>query len=252
MELYAKSFTLTLMILNFINISHLQTTPQDRCSQEGDQVCLDCFTSGTCVDNGDGTYSFENIVKCPSSPTKAYCDDTLFSSGNYGQCAPLSPTATRCGCSSIINCVVDPNNPRTILHCESDPPVSDPPCSVPAVDLTTCSCLSCSDSCPFVDDPNDNCGSYFYCYGGDLVPYSCPSGFCFNQELCVCSSSPTNEPTLTTFISTESSLPCPPGCDYLDDPSDDCQGFFICYQGQLVPSKCPGVLCFNQEKCLCM
>ncbi|RXG65907.1 hypothetical protein Avbf_10405 [Armadillidium vulgare] len=175
--------------------------PEERCASAGDRVCFDCFKSATCVDNGDGTFSLESFMGCPTTPT-TYCDDSLFSSGSYGQCSPLPPSYTICSCSSTSNCIADPNNPGTVLHCESDPPVSDPPCSAPAIDLTECACLSCSSTCPLVDDPNDNCTKYYFCNGPNLIESDCSAPLCFNQDECMCteqtSSMTTLEPTTTT------------------------------------------------------
>ncbi|RXG61661.1 hypothetical protein Avbf_09935 [Armadillidium vulgare] len=120
-------------------------------------VCIDCFTSGKCVANEDGTYAVEINVICPDYPNQSYCDDTVSDPQYFGSCSPLPPAYTNCSCSSNTQCMEDANNPAVVLHCESSPPVADPPCPNSILDLTTCSCASCSDSCPFLDDPNDDC-----------------------------------------------------------------------------------------------
>ncbi|KAL7646167.1 UNVERIFIED_CONTAM: hypothetical protein RMT77_003068 [Armadillidium vulgare] len=195
-----KILTVTILIMTSIFFVYPQTTPEERCSSSGDRVCFDCFKSATCVDNGDGTFSLENFKRCPTTPT-TYCDDSLFLCGSYGHCSPLPASYTICSCSSTSNCIADPNNPGTVLHCESDPPVSDPPCSAPAIDLTECACLSCSSRCPLVDDPNDNCTKYYFCHGPDLIESDCSAPLCFNQDECMCtektSSTTTLEPTTT-------------------------------------------------------
>ncbi|RXG56425.1 hypothetical protein Avbf_12717, partial [Armadillidium vulgare] len=152
------------------------------------------------------TTTWCDVIRCGAENSGArptLCDDSLFSSGSYGHCSPLPPSYnTICSCSSTSNCIADPNNPGTVLHCESDPPVSDPPCSAPAIDLTECACLSCSSRCPLVDDPNDNCTKFYFCNGPDLIESDCSAPLCFNQDECMCtektSSTTTLEPTTTT------------------------------------------------------
>ncbi|RXG53139.1 hypothetical protein Avbf_11347, partial [Armadillidium vulgare] len=143
------------------------------------------------------------------------CDDTVNSPNEYGTCSPIGAQYTNCSCLSFSECIADINNPAVVLHCESDPVVTDPACSVPALDLTTCSCLSCSDDtvCPLVDDPNDDCRSYFVCNGRDLTAYNCSSGLCFDQTSCGCVESG----GLTSIAPTPD-----PDCPLIDDPTGDC------------------------------
>ncbi|RXG56188.1 Endoplasmic reticulum resident protein 29, partial [Armadillidium vulgare] len=199
--------------------------PEYRCEISGTgYVCLDCFSTGICVANGDGTYSVEFNYNCPDYPSATYCDDTLSNPENFGTCFRLPPAYTNCSCSSNTQCMADVNNPAVVLHCESSPPVTDPPCSNSILDLTTCGCASCSDSCPFLDDPNDDCSSYFICYGTDFIQDTCSDGFCFHQESCLCVErgwSSTLFPT-STAITVVTPLTCPADCPFVDDPYDNC------------------------------
>ncbi|RXG55482.1 hypothetical protein Avbf_16877 [Armadillidium vulgare] len=129
-----------------------------------------------------------STVPCPSSPSQAYCDDSLYSEGSgYGQCSPLPESYTNCSCSSSTECMADPNNPKAILHCENSPTTVDSPCISPYFNLIDCSCLTCTDeSCPLVDNPNDDCEKFFYCDENSLIPGGCSSPLCFDQEECEC------------------------------------------------------------------
>ncbi|RXG67566.1 Otopetrin-3, partial [Armadillidium vulgare] len=143
-------------------------------------------------------FHLNQFIPCPTMPNPAFCDDTLFTDpAAYGQCSPIPASTTDCGCSSTTTCIADPNNASVVLHCESSPATSDTPCSVPAIDLDACSCLTCSDTCPLVDDPNDDCSMYYLCYQGNLLPDNCSAPYCFNQAECQCL-----EPISTTISST--------------------------------------------------
>ncbi|RXG60208.1 Sushi, von Willebrand factor type A, EGF and pentraxin domain-containing protein 1, partial [Armadillidium vulgare] len=164
-------------------------SPEYRCAAGAKYVCVNCFNFANCVDNGDGTFSLgSTLVQCPSEPNQAYCDDSIFTdASNYGQCSPLAESSTDCSCSSSTQCIADPNNPKTILHCEITPPTVDSPCLSPALDLTDCSCLKCTDeNCLLVDDPNDNCTKYYYCDDDYLISGECSSPLCFDQTECQC------------------------------------------------------------------
>ncbi|KAB7495447.1 hypothetical protein Anas_10710 [Armadillidium nasatum] len=194
--------------------------PEERCKTAGiGIVCIDCFSTGVCVANGDGTYSIRFNYNC----TNSVCDDTLISDPQfYGSCAPLNPDVTNCSCSSSTQCIADVNNPAVVLHCESSPPVTDPPCPNSMIDLNTCSCASCSDSCPFLDDPNDDCASYFICNGTDFIRATCSGDFCFDQESCGCVGIGVSSTSLSTAITAVTPLWCPADCPFVDDPYDDC------------------------------
>ncbi|KAL7646163.1 UNVERIFIED_CONTAM: hypothetical protein RMT77_003064 [Armadillidium vulgare] len=259
---YTKIIILTAMFLNSIFLVRLQT-PEERCQAVGDPVCFDCKRSGICADDGNGNFIITDIADCLLSPVMTYCDDSL--DGNSGQCTPLPPSYTNCTCtSSSGSCKTDPNDMRIIIHCDENPPVTDPPCSGPA-DLTTCACLSCSATCPLVNDPTDNCTKYYFCNDKELIPGECSGGLCFDQTVCQCSdkvspspstqtTAPTTTPTTTitsTSSTSSSALTCPSGCPFVDDPTDNCGSFYICENGGITAHSCPGVLCFNQANCQC-
>ncbi|KAB7507736.1 hypothetical protein Anas_10869, partial [Armadillidium nasatum] len=71
---------------------------------------------------------------------------------------------------------------------------------------------------------------YFVCSGGGLVPLTCTGTLCFEQAQCGCVDTGASSPATTvtkpiTVPSTSApvtSVTCPPGCPFVDDPDDSC------------------------------
>ncbi|KAB7502655.1 hypothetical protein Anas_12583 [Armadillidium nasatum] len=148
--------------------------------------------------------------------------------------------------------------------------------------VTTAVSITCSDECPYADDPTDDCSKYYYCTEEGNIEQECPSSFCFDQSACLClpvgtTSVPITCPaecpyaddpndectkvhvkcrpsggTTETYQTTAVSITCSDECPYADDPTDDCSKYFLCDgNGGLIPYDCPGTLCFNQDVCQC-
>ncbi|KAL7646166.1 UNVERIFIED_CONTAM: hypothetical protein RMT77_003067 [Armadillidium vulgare] len=115
--------------------------------------------------------------------------------------------------------------------------------------VTTAVSITCSDECPYADDPTDDCSKYYYCSSEGNIEQECPLSFCFDQSACQCR--PSGE-TTETYQTTAVSITCSDECPYADDPTDDCSKYFLCDgNGGLIPYDCPGTLCFNQDVCQC-
>ncbi|KAB7505654.1 hypothetical protein Anas_05199, partial [Armadillidium nasatum] len=88
--------------------------------------------------------------------------------------------------------------------------------------------------------------SYFICSGDSLIPVTCSSYLCFDQERCAC----VEREATTTKIPTTSTLS--PSCPLIDDPDDDCSKYFS-YDGiNLILHICPEGSCFNATACGCV
>ncbi|KAB7506763.1 hypothetical protein Anas_03124 [Armadillidium nasatum] len=127
-------------------------------------------------------------------------------------------------------------------------------------DPEACACVetlpTCSEECPFVDDPYDDCRAYFVCSGNEIIPINCPDTLCFDQASCGCvervgSPSSLRAPTARKATAkTTTPLTCPSDCPFVDDPSS-CERFYYCDGTNLIPEVCPGTLCFDQPTCTC-
>ncbi|RXG67065.1 hypothetical protein Avbf_18075 [Armadillidium vulgare] len=85
--------------------------------------------------------------------------------------------------------------------------------------VTTAVSITCSDECPYADDPTDDCSKYYYCSSEGNIEQKCPLSFCFDQSACQCR--PSGE-TTETYQTTAVSITCSDECPYADDPTDDC------------------------------
>ncbi|KAL7646162.1 UNVERIFIED_CONTAM: hypothetical protein RMT77_003063 [Armadillidium vulgare] len=209
MEFVTKIIFLTAVILmNSMYLSFQQEaeqkiekkTPEERCTAVDDTVCVNCFQWGVCVQEMENeTFTIENITDCEKTSAQLpYCDDSVFASGPFGMCAPYRPSFTNCSCSGVNTCNEDPNDPRVILKCDSGSPAPEAACPAAALNLTSCACSTCSESCPLLDDPNDDCPKFFFCNGNELIPSMCSPPLCFDQETCQCIDREATTTTSTT------------------------------------------------------
>ncbi|RXG53138.1 hypothetical protein Avbf_11346, partial [Armadillidium vulgare] len=141
---------------------------------------------------------------------------------------------------------------------------ADCACEEPGPTAAPTTATDSPSECPFVDDPYDDCGSFFIINGNVLVPSSCPGTQCFNQTKCGCfnnggsssatSTTTTSSATIVTQRTTSSSITCPSGCPFADDPDSNaaCGSFYICDGLDVIKSVCPGTLCFDQALCQCV
>ncbi|RXG71160.1 hypothetical protein Avbf_07619 [Armadillidium vulgare] len=107
--------------------------------------------------------------------------------------------------------------------------------------VTTAVSITCSDECPYADDPTDDCSKYYYCTEEGNIEQECPSSFCFDQSACLCL------PVGTTSVP----ITCSAECPYADDPNDECTKYYYCSSEGNIEQECPPSFCFDQNTCQC-
>ncbi|KAB7494610.1 hypothetical protein Anas_08420 [Armadillidium nasatum] len=134
------------------------------------------------------------------------------------------------------------------------------------INIDTCSCRSVMADEPSTTPASISLSSTSSSFESSSETSTETPSFTTTQSSTTDLSTTTAPPTTTTQPSTtvssttlstttppaSTSLTCPPGCPFVDDPNDDCARYYICDPvNGLIPNKCPGVTCFDQEKCQC-
>ncbi|RXG59160.1 hypothetical protein Avbf_05928, partial [Armadillidium vulgare] len=137
-------------------------------------LCFDQASCG-CVDTGRSTTT---PLTCP--PGCNFIDDPNDSCKSYFLCSgddliPVNCSDTLCFDQELCGCV-----DKGVTTTKS------PTTKVTEPITGTIPTITCPPGCPFADDPNDNCGRFYICDGGDVISAKCPGILCFDQETCQC------------------------------------------------------------------
>ncbi|RXG56186.1 DNA polymerase kappa [Armadillidium vulgare] len=155
-----------------------------------------------------------------------------------GELIPLTCTGTICFDQAQCGCLGTEES-------SSETKVTEPitvTSTAPSAPVTS---VTCPAGCSLLDDPNDSCGSYFVCSGGELVPLTCIGTLCFDQAQCGCvDTGVTSSATTVTKPITVPSTSAPVTSVTLF--------YFVCSGTELIPITCTGTLCFDQAQCGCV